>query len=311
MIGLRSFIFLFSLIITAQSLIGQPSTENAQLSIGNLSLENTHLEIPSTDYTKLDKLEESVFVKLVAEKNSIAPGEIFTIAVVFSIPQQSHIYWINPGESGLPTTITWTLPQGFKVSRVQWPIPKIFEFEGSVNYGYDGQAIVLVDIAAPSSIPTDLSRLLKAHITWLSCSDVCIPGEIDLSLELPVASSFFDSEPSGSTTAHPPLPNSEKGQPASIEALDQNLFEKARLLLPQSSAGFSAQAYIEENDLFLYFYFHDQTQSPNPILFPRFAEESISQKASRTRPESLQKKQVHDTWTVLSHPIEQKIGFLG
>src|SRR5450830_1549255 len=35
-----------------------------------------------------------------------------------------HTYWKNPGDSGLPITLQWTLPHGVSAGDIGWPLPK-------------------------------------------------------------------------------------------------------------------------------------------------------------------------------------------
>ncbi len=37
--------------------------------------------------------------------------------------QNWHVYWRNPGDSGLPPEVAWTLPAGFSAGPLQWPAP--------------------------------------------------------------------------------------------------------------------------------------------------------------------------------------------
>ena len=37
-----------------------------------------------------------------------------------------HTYWKNSGDSGLPTTLQWTLPPGVSAGEIAWPLPQRF-----------------------------------------------------------------------------------------------------------------------------------------------------------------------------------------
>src|SRR5437870_1574840 len=62
--------------------------------------------------------QELVQVQLVAETPSIAPAATLWIDVRFAIKPGWHIYWRNPGDSGLPTAIRWDLPAGFSAGNI-------------------------------------------------------------------------------------------------------------------------------------------------------------------------------------------------
>ena len=48
-----------------------------------------------------------------------------------------HVYWRNPGDSGLATALNWTLPPGVTAGELQWPYPHRSQLGDIVNYGYD------------------------------------------------------------------------------------------------------------------------------------------------------------------------------
>src|SRR5271156_6212150 len=50
---------------------------------------------------------------LIADARNIVPGRPLQVALRQKIESGWHTYWSNPGESGLPTTIDWSLPRGF------------------------------------------------------------------------------------------------------------------------------------------------------------------------------------------------------
>src|SRR5690348_10936794 len=59
---------------------------------------------------------------LVAEAASIAPGATLWTDLRLVIKPGWHIYWRNPGDSGLPTAIDWTLPPGYSAGPIRWPV---------------------------------------------------------------------------------------------------------------------------------------------------------------------------------------------
>ena len=51
-------------------------------------------------------------VDLVAEPAPIVSGKTVTVALRLIPVSGWHIYWKNPGDSGLPPSVTWKLPAG-------------------------------------------------------------------------------------------------------------------------------------------------------------------------------------------------------
>src|ERR1700735_1486374 len=63
---------------------------------------------------------------LYAESATVAPSRTLWLDLHLAGASGWHIYWRNPGDSGLPTTIHWTLPAGFAAGDIQWPVPERF-----------------------------------------------------------------------------------------------------------------------------------------------------------------------------------------
>jgi thiol:disulfide interchange protein DsbD len=124
-------------------------------------------------------------VRLVAETKSIAPGQKLRLLLIQTIEKGWHTYWVNPGDSGLPTTIDWSLPAGFNASPIAWPTPKRIPFGPLVSYGYEDEAALPVTVTVPDSLPTGSDIALTGHASWLVCAQVCVPEEADLKLVLP------------------------------------------------------------------------------------------------------------------------------
>ncbi len=97
-----------------------------------------------------------------------------------------HTYWQVPGDSGLPTRIEWQLPAGFTAGPIDWPYPHRLPAGPLVNFGYEGETLLLTRVQVPANLATGKTVTLTAKAEWLECKDVCIPGSADLSLTLPV-----------------------------------------------------------------------------------------------------------------------------
>ncbi|MGQ0586968.1 MAG: protein-disulfide reductase DsbD family protein, partial [Gammaproteobacteria bacterium] len=126
-----------------------------------------------------------VEAELVAENTGWLAGGTNWVALSLKPEPGWHTYWRNPGDSGLPTTLKWTLPAKWTAGEIAWPYPSVHKLDDLVNYGYDGQTLHLVPIGVPSGAEGE--RTIKALAKWLVCSDICIPGQAEVSLTLPVA----------------------------------------------------------------------------------------------------------------------------
>jgi thiol:disulfide interchange protein len=127
-----------------------------------------------------------VAVSLVGETANVVPGRSFQVALRQEIQPGWHTYWSNPGESGLPTTINWSLPKGFSAAPILWPTPERFKAGPIVSYGYEGEVLLPISVDLPSALQPDSTVTLNAHVSWLACSDICVPEETDVSLSVQV-----------------------------------------------------------------------------------------------------------------------------
>jgi DsbC/DsbD-like thiol-disulfide interchange protein len=125
---------------------------------------------------------------LIAETRNVVPGRPLQVALRQKIESGWHTYWSNPGESGLPTTIDWSLPSDFRAGPIVWPTPERFTVGPVVGYGYKGEVLLPITIDMPNGLQPGSDVTISAHASWLVCSDICIPEEADFSLSFPVGS---------------------------------------------------------------------------------------------------------------------------
>ena len=167
-----------------------------------------------------------VEAELVARSQAFQPGQAVELALRLKIIDHWHTYWQNPGDSGLPTRLTWSLPAGFSAGAIAWPYPKKLPLGPLMNFGYEGEVLHLVTLQTPANFKIGETVLLTAKADWLVCSDVCIPESADLSMSLSSVSSI-------------PLPDARWGA----------AFAKARAALPGTLGNWTTAATIADGKL--------------------------------------------------------------
>ncbi|MGE0094159.1 MAG: protein-disulfide reductase DsbD family protein [Alphaproteobacteria bacterium] len=130
---------------------------------------------------------DHVRVTLISEASSVRPGDTVWVALRQEIKPDWHTYWINPGDSGVPTTIAWTLPPGAEAGPIVWPAPIRFPLGHLVNFGYAGEVWLLTEIKVPAAAATGVNFDVTAQANWLACAQICVPEEASLSLSIPLA----------------------------------------------------------------------------------------------------------------------------
>ena len=130
-------------------------------------------------------------------------------------------YWKSPGEGGFSQLINWESSTNISNLDILWPIPEYFEILGFISVGYTKEIIFplklkIKDINKKTSIVLDLN--------YLTCKDICIPGNANLELTIPPGygsqtSNYFKIQKSLSLIPRKIIKNS------SLLSIDTNAFE--------------------------------------------------------------------------------------
>ncbi|NQY91473.1 MAG: thioredoxin family protein [Deltaproteobacteria bacterium] len=139
-------------------------------------------------YSPADVVEApNLRLELAAGVDTVQPGSSFDVALKLTPGEGWHVYWKNPGDVGLPTTLDWQLPEGLQGGELEFPAPTRFVDGSFVSYGYDAPVLLLSTLTASGKLEPGGQLRAEARAAWTVCrEDRCIPGKADLSLELPV-----------------------------------------------------------------------------------------------------------------------------
>lgn len=168
-----------------------------------------------------------VAAELISQETAVQPGRSFTVGLRLIHDPGWHSYW-KSSTTGYANSIHWDLPEGFSAGELQWPVPQTYEMAGLVEFVYEDEIVMPVELTAPADLEPGTSVTLRARAEWLMCEEVCIPGEVDLELTLPVV----DTEPE-------------------VDARWSEAFARAFDHLPREELAHEATAWREGNDVFL------------------------------------------------------------
>ena len=130
---------------------------------------------------------ERIAAELVPMSQWAAPGSTAIVAVRQDIEPGWHTYWRNPGDSGGPTELDWTLPGGVEAGDIVWPLPERQRLQSLMNYGYSDQVYLPVSIDIPADAAPGSVLPLSVDALFMVCSDeMCVPDELTLTLDLRV-----------------------------------------------------------------------------------------------------------------------------
>ncbi|MEM1115656.1 MAG: thioredoxin family protein [Bacteroidota bacterium] len=153
---------------------------------------------------------------LVADADAVEAGTAVDVALRLDLDEGWHSYWINPGDSGLPVTVEWTLPDGVTVGPLRHPYPSRYDIAGLTSYAFEGSPHFLARLAVPEGFDAEAVEI-TGTASWLVCADVCLQAEETASLTIPV------------------------GAPT-----EAGLLDAARSMLPVKAEGWAASATVTE-----------------------------------------------------------------
>ena len=114
------------------------------------------------------------------------PGGVVEIGLRLQLDPEWHVYWLNPGDAGLPPKLKWTLPDGVSVSDIDWPAPHYHKGDhGLITYLYEGDVVLPLTLTVDENFVGDRVNLV-ADVSWLVCREACLSGKAKLTLDLPV-----------------------------------------------------------------------------------------------------------------------------
>ena len=235
--------------------------------------------------------------------DGISPGKTIWLGLQIKHQPHWHTYWKNPGDSGLPTVLQWTLPTGARAGDIVWPTPQRITIGSLANYGFDGTVLLPVPLTIEPTFQESPSGELEVRLSasWLVCRQECIPQDGNFLVRVPTK---------GSTASHGS--DFEASRAASPSALSgsakAHLSSDALILtvtgLPTSWQGRAVQAFPETPNL------------AEPVTSPQAADGTASGAAAprpgtqvwqdgvwrASFPLSAQREATHDTMpVVLAH----------
>lgn len=153
---------------------------------------------------------QQVTPSLVVNTTAIVPGKPFMALIQLKMQDGWHVYWQYGGDSGLAPSAKWQLPEGFTAGPIQWPLPtKHFDADSDqTTYVYEHEVLLPVEITPRAQIDAK-EVTLKANLSWLVCEKICIPGQGEVSITLPVAAQAAEANAELFATARTRLPKAD------------------------------------------------------------------------------------------------------
>jgi thiol:disulfide interchange protein DsbD len=165
--------------------------------------------------------------ELVSEMRVIAAGSPFEVALSLTHPAGWHSYYRNSGGIEQAPQIAWTLPPGFSVGEMRWPVPEVKDGLLGKSFIHSGSPAFLIEIIPSPELQSGETVTLTATAEWQICKESCINESKEFTLVL---------------TA---------GEQAEADPAVARWFEKARVRLPQDRSSWTYDASSDGDDIVL------------------------------------------------------------
>ncbi len=133
----------------------------------------------------------TVKVQLLAHENH--PKQKIPFVLIFEVPQDSHIY--GPDDLDSPTILTWKLPKGVVIERLQWPALQNLKQQDHTFKGYEGKVYVHGAMVVEDNAPSKLScQDIQVETSYIVCNNLCAPEKTVQAIQF-VESKLWNSLP--------------------------------------------------------------------------------------------------------------------
>jgi thiol:disulfide interchange protein DsbD len=163
---------------------------------------------------------------IVSHSLGLSAGEKTELGLKLEVEKGWHVYWKNPGDTGLAPKLKLIENPRVQMQEFRFPIPERFDTGNLTSFGYEKSVFIPFDVVADPQLTPGVSETLKFEAKWLVCKDVCVPEKKEISISLPV------------------LKNSENKAGPSAED-----FTQMEMAIPKPGAGWKIEASRSDQSL--------------------------------------------------------------
>ncbi len=144
--------------------------------------------LPAQD-SVLDQFEaeDPCSIGIFSSVKQFQPGVPFQVGVLIKPLPGWHGYWHSSRDGGDAPEVIWSLPEGWKVSAADFPVPKRMVEEGDlISIGYNKPFLLRFNLTPSSrSNDDDPSKIsIPVKVIWQVCEKVCIYGKSETELSI-------------------------------------------------------------------------------------------------------------------------------
>ncbi|TVR40122.1 MAG: hypothetical protein EA402_13995 [Planctomycetota bacterium] len=136
--------------------------------------------------------DEQLKLRLGTPHSQVQAGQEIPLILRFRLQDSWHLYWHNPGDSGMPPQVRADLPDGVSLSDWELPPPQHLIHAGLGTFALKGEVLLLATLRVSEDYAESVLPL-RLRLDWLVCDDqICLPGEAELALSIPVSNGRGD-----------------------------------------------------------------------------------------------------------------------
>ena len=121
-------------------------------------------------------------VRLITATDHAGQGATVEAGFEFRLAPEWHAYWRTPGDAGLPPVIDWSGSTNLGREDLAWPAPTRLVVEGLQNSVYEGEVVLPATLSL--NTPGNPAHI-HVSVAYAACSEICVPYQADLALDLP------------------------------------------------------------------------------------------------------------------------------
>ena len=118
----------------------------------------------------------AVKARLHIDNATVSPGGTTQAAVELTPAAGWHLYGPEHGDAGAPPDATWALPRGVRAGAIVFPPSQRVVAQGLTTYEYHGPVTLRIPLSVAAGTKPVADAPIEANVTWLVCSNVCVPG---------------------------------------------------------------------------------------------------------------------------------------
>ena len=125
---------------------------------------------------------EEVEVRIISPFSKAGDDPNLYLGLEYQLQKGWKTYWHSPGDGGFPQSLEWKDSTNISSLEILWPQPKGFDILGLKSIGYENEVIFPLKIELEDINQTSI---FSFELNYLTCKDICIPGQAHLELILP------------------------------------------------------------------------------------------------------------------------------